>query len=444
LASENESLRRVDALYPHPSSSSRQIKAQLQFLEQSQKFGGDGPRSIPRLYDDLTKSTLEPIPANYKRRDGYNPPYFVADELHEHPNANLVDKLRTGMGARREPLGVAITTAGASTSSYCYKERQRAIRIVEGRAEDETRFAFVCGRDPKLKWWSEKALRQANPSLGVTVKLDFIAAEIKAARENPADENSVRRMYLCDWVSQESRWLQLEQWDRAPALTTNMRAGLEGQDCFLGLDLSITRDFSALCALFPREDGTSAALFWIWATERELARLEEKAGIPFGPWTRDGFLRQCEGTEIDYQDVRRVIAEVADTYNVRSMGYDRYQASDLAQQVERELGIECVRVGQSMDQLAEPTAEVEAMVKAKRLRHGDHPVVRWMVDNAAVVTDAHGNRRVVKPKDDAGNVDLDRKVDAVIALVIAVRVRLGAELHFSNEGGPRVLKGIRL
>lgn len=403
------------------------------------KFGGDGPRSIPRLFDDATKCSLEPIPANYKRRDGYNPTFVVADELHEHPNSHLVDKLRTGMGARREPLCVAITTAGASTSSYCYRERQRAIRIAEGKAEDETRFAFICGRDAKLRWWSEAALRQANPSLGVTVKLDFLQAEMRAARQNPADENSVRRMYLCDWVKQEARWLALERWDHCPKLTGELQVSLAGMDCFLGLDLSISRDFSSLCAVVPLEDGRTAARWWVWATEKELQRLEEKAGVPFGPWVRAGLVTVCDGTEIDYQVIKRTIGELGDLYRVRSLGYDRYMATDLAQQVERELGIECVAVAQTMAQLAEPTAEVEAMVNAGRLVHDGNQVVRWSVDNASTVADSHGNRRVVKPKaEDGKTVDLDRKVDPVIALVLAVRVRLGVEVAFGG-GGTTVL-----
>lgn len=407
-----------------------------------EKFGGEGPRSIPRLFDDSTKCSLEPIPANYKRRDGYNPTFYVADELHEHPNANLVDKLRSGMGARREPLGVAITTAGSSTSSYCFTERRRGLRIVEGKAEDETRFIFICGRDPKLKWWNESALRQANPSLGVTVKLEFLQAEVRAARQNPADENTVRRMYLCDWVKQESRWLQVEQWDRCATLTAPLFESLKGADCLLGLDLSITRDFSALCALWPLEDGRTVAKWWIWATEKELTRLEEKAGIPFGPWIRDGQIAQCDGTEIDYQAVKKQIADLADAYRVRSMGYDRYNAHDLAQQVERELGVECVAVGQTMDQLAEPTAEVEAMVLAKRLVHDGNKVVGWTVDNAATVTDSHGNKRIVKPKvEGEKKIDPDRKVDPLVALVIAARVRLGVEVYF-GESGPQLITGL--
>jgi len=344
------------------------------------------------------------------------------------------------MGARREPLGVAITTAGWDRSSYCYRERQRHQKILEGKIEDEARFAFIAHRDPKLKWWSKRAIQQANPSLGVTIRPEWILAELAAARHDPVEENTVRRMYLCDWVTQLTRWLPVEWWEKCQPLTKELLATLEGRPCFGGLDLSSARDMTAFILLFPLDDGTYAVRAWFWVPEEAARKRETENLQTYTAWMRDGYLTQCEGNTIDYAAVKRTIGEQAEKYRILTVGFDPWHAAELAQELELEFGLEVVAVTQGMAQMAEPTSKLKDLVKARSLRHGDNPVLAWMVENAAAATDKHGNQRLVKPKTETGQVDEVRKIDGLVAAAMALKVSLAQPLP-TGDGGGRLIDG---
>lgn len=60
-----------------------------------------------------------------------------------------------------------------------------------------------------------------------------------------------------------------------------------------------------------------------------------------------------------------------------------------------------------------PTKNLEALLLSKRLRHGGHPVLRWMADNVAVKQDPAGN---LKP-DKAKSSD---RIDGIVALIMAL------------------------
>ena len=88
---------------------------------------------------------------------------------------------------------------------------------------------------------------KANPSLGVSVKLDDLRRKAHKAKETPAAQNAFRRLHLCEWTQQEERWLDIEVWD---ACTFSVDPEeLTGRRCFAGLDLSSTTDLSALVLL---------------------------------------------------------------------------------------------------------------------------------------------------------------------------------------------------
>ncbi len=381
-----------------------------------ESFGGIGPRAIPRLYDHATGSKFEPLPANAKKLDSLNPSFFVADELHEHPDSSVVDKLRTGQGARLEPLQFAISTAGDDTSSYCYAVRDRGVAILKGRIEDERAFYAIYHRDEKDKWWSRKAVEKSNPNLGVSVQWSFLEDELKRARTDPREENIARRMYLSDWVQQKTRVIPMERWDKCsghPILES-----LKGRTCYGGLDLSRTRDMTAFALVFPPEpddpDGLWTVLVWFWVPE-EAARTREKRNITnYELWHKLGHLIYTDGDTIDFQALKRKIVELTTEYDVRAIGYDPWGATQLAQELETEEGITMLKVRQNLEHMAEPSGLFLDLVKTAKLRHGGQPVLRWMAENAEAKTNSEGAWKFVKSN------DREKKVDGIIAVVEAI------------------------
>ena len=69
------------------------------------------------IYNPKTGSVYRALSAEAFSKEGLSPTFVAFDELHAQPNRELFDVMSLGMGAREEPMLVAITTAGVRTDS---------------------------------------------------------------------------------------------------------------------------------------------------------------------------------------------------------------------------------------------------------------------------------------------------------------------------------------
>ena len=98
-------------------------------------------------------------------------------------------------------------------------------------------------------WTSPAVWARANPSLGLTVKRDYLEQECRRARDMPSYENTFKRLHLNMWTEAETRWLSMEQWDVGAARSIVRRSA--GGRASWAWTSSSTKDLSALVALFP-------------------------------------------------------------------------------------------------------------------------------------------------------------------------------------------------
>jgi phage terminase large subunit-like protein len=201
--------------------------------------------------------------------DGLNPHGNIVDELHAHKDRGVWDVLDTAMGARRQPLTLAITTAGTyDPESIGWQMHDYAVKVLEGVIEDDAFFAFIAAADEGDDYFSEAAQQKANPNWGVSVKPDYLAKQAQKAQRQPSFTNEYLRLHLNVWTQQVTRWLSLEQWnacdpaaagaDAPRSSRSRARSALEGRLCFGGLDLSTKLDLAALVLAFPGTRATSS------------------------------------------------------------------------------------------------------------------------------------------------------------------------------------------
>ena len=165
------------------------------------------------IVDAKTRSVYRVLSADAFTKHGLNVHGVIFDELHAQPNRDLWDVLKTGTGARRQPMFMQITTAGYDRNSICWEQHEYATKVLDGVIEDPEFFAYIAAADVDDDWLDEAIWRKANPSLGVTVKLDYLQAEARRAEQTPAYQNTFRRLHLNQWTQQETRWLSLEAWN---------------------------------------------------------------------------------------------------------------------------------------------------------------------------------------------------------------------------------------
>lgn len=358
-------------------------------------------------------SVYRVLSADAFTKHGLNPHGIVFDELHAQPNRDLWDVLKTGTGARRQPLMVAITTAGYDRNSVCWEQHEYAQKVLQGLVDDPTYFAYIAAATPEDDWQAEATWRKANPGYGVTVKPDYLANEARLAAETPAYQNTFRRLHLNQWTEQETRWLDVAKWDACGQAPIDEDA-LEGRPCYAGLDLASTTDIAALVLVFPDDDDPAnydVLPFFFIPGDNILERVRRDR-VPYDVWVRQGLVTATEGNVIDYRAILVQLDELAQRYDIQELGFDRWGATKLVQDIQ-EQGLEVVPIGQGFASMSAPTKELLNLVLAHRLRHGGHPVLRWMAGNMVVKQDPAGN---IKP--DKGKST--EKIDGMVALIMGL------------------------
>jgi phage terminase large subunit-like protein len=225
----------------------------------------------------------------------------------------------------------------------------------------------------------------------------------------PSKQNIVQRLNFCIWTEQAVRWMPMDKWD-ACAGSVNA-AMLAKAPCFAGLDLASTSDLAALVLVFPQDVGYKVLPFF-WVPEETVNRRSEKERIPYDLWVRQGLIKATEGAVIDYEVIRRDINQLADKYAIQEIDFDPWNATHLRQDLERD-GFICPEIRQGFQTLSAPTKELERLVLANELQHGNNPVLRWNASNVTIKTDPAGN---IKP-DKETSTD---KIDGIVALITAL------------------------
>ena len=374
--------------------------------------------SQKRIIYKPTNSFYQVLSAEAYSKHGFNIHGVVFDELHTQPNRKLFDVMTKGSGdARMQPLYFLITTAGTDTHSICYETHQKAKDILEGRKIDPTFYPVIYGADESEDWTDPKVWKKANPSLGITVGIDKVRAACESARQNPGEENAFRQLRLNQWVKQAVRWMPMEKWD-ACAFAVN-EDDLEGRVCYGGLDLSSTTDITAFVLVFPPtdEDDRYVVLPYFWIPEDSMDLRVRRDHVPYEVWERQGYLMSTEGNVIHYGYIEKFIERLGEKFNIREIAFDRWGAIQMVQNLEG-MGFTVVPFGQGFKDMSPPTKELMKLVLEKRIAHGGHPVLRWMMDNIYIRTDPAGN---IKADKERSTEKIDGAVATIMALDRAIR-----------------------
>ncbi len=364
-----------------------------------------------------TSSVYRVLSADVKKQHGLNAHGVVFDELHTQPNRDLWDVLTTATGSRRQPLVVAITTAGYDKDSICWEQHEHARQVLAGIIPDDEFFAYIRAADEKDDWTDPKVWRKANPGLGVTVKEDYLAAECKRAQLTPAYLNTFLRLHLNRWTQQAIRWLPMDGgWNDCDAEVDVV----SGQTCYGGLDLASSIDLAAFLLDFPHEPDEPELhqfLPFFWIPEENLMERVRRDRVPYDLWQRMGLLRVTKGNAIDYATIGADIVKLGESFNIKEIAFDRWGAIQMSQQLE-EAGFTVVAFGQGFLSMSSPTKELLRLTLDRKIAHGGHPILRWMADNLMVVQDAAGN---VKPDKKRSREKIDGIVAGIMALDRAQR-----------------------
>lgn len=370
---------------------------------------------VKRIINPSANGFYTPLPNKPAAVDGINAHALVFDEIHRQTSRELYDVLEYAGSARSQPLEIIITTAGDDRESIGYELHERAQKILGGSIIDIETFVMIAAADPSDDAGDPTTWAKANPSLGHTIDHDTLASDYERAKDSPARLQNFKRLRLNMWVSQASKWLDIDRWLTCPQTAPDEH--LAGREAYGGLDLSTSVDLTAFVIQLPSEDINGRRVHdvrsWFWLPEANIVELERLAGVPYRAWADAGLIELTPGDVIDYAYVRRRINEIAAEYDLREIAYDPSGATQLAIELQED-GLQLFQFWQRPTMLNPVLRYLESCVMDGRLRHGDHPILNWMAGNVEVVENSDGLIKPTKPKNSG------RKIDGIAALAMAM------------------------
>ena len=364
------------------------------------------------ISDGFDTNKMKSLASDSNNLDGLKPKLGVVDEYHAHKTDELLNVVESGMGATKDPLLYIITTAGFNKNLPCYTERKYCIDVLSNRIKDDRYFGIIYTIDENDDWKNPKSWAKANPNLNVSVNLDYLEAKLIAALNDGSKEINFKTKYLNVWTDTATTWIPDDKW---VASGKPFDASiLEGRECFGGMDLSKSQDFSSLVLNFPPLPGESdfKQLYFFWIPEEVAKERHKRNYHNYVNWEKMGLIKFTDGNVIDHQLIRKDINELASKYKIQFINYDAVFATTLVTELtEDDIKLHAFRQG--FMSMAAPTAELERLVISGELNHGGNEVIRWMASNVLILRDASGNMKVDKSKP-------ENKVDGIVSNIMAI------------------------
>lgn len=338
-----------------------------------------------------TRASYKVLSADVPNKHGLNASGYVVDEVHAHPNRELIDVMATSTGSREQPLGFLITTAGVrpgpGENSIGWEKHHYTEQVASGIVSDPSFLGVIYAAEPEDDWTSEETWAKANPGLDVTVSREYLRRECQKAQAIPAYENTFRRLHLNTWTAQSVRWISLDTWDRSAGMVDPEK--LEGRECYAGIHLASTKHAGSLVLLFVAPDGSYDVLPYFFIPEAAVKN-SDLENASWAEWAKQGFVEITRGNVTDYDAIHSRLSELAKTFQIEEVGFNPQNAIQFTNDLE-DSGLDLRPAVPTFGTLNAATKELERAVLDGKLRHGGNPVLRYMADAAAVELNAEGN-----------------------------------------------------
>lgn len=371
-----------------------------------------------RIHDAVTKSKIQVFAADDSKLDGFDASVYVLDEYHAAKNSRLHDVLDSSQGSRAQPLGIIITTAGYDKLSPCYAYREMCIDVLAGLKRDDTLAAFIYELDDGDDWHDASVWCKANPNLGVTVGVDFIAAKVNECTNQPSAEVGVRTKVLNQWCDADEVWIPDHY---IVSSTAELPEWVTELPCYCGIDLSTTTDLSALGAMWVDEPNQRYYFSVKYYLPQESLN-ENRFKVLYGEWHRKGLLTLTPGNVVDYDYILNDLMELHHSTRVLSVAYDAYNATQFVINATNR-GLPMLPFSQALGNFNKPTKEMERLMMSGMAVVDNNEINRHCFRNVVLARDHNGN---IKPSKQF----VEKKIDGVIVMLEAIGAYM-ADPHYS-------------
>lgn len=361
------------------------------------------------LYSRELNAKFRPLSSDANNLDGLNVHCALIDEIHAHKTREVYDVIETATGARTQPLIFVISTAGFILDGIATELWKYGEEILEGIRTDDTFFAALYTMDTGDDFTVPGNWLKANPCLGVSKKYEDMERLCNKAQAMVSARGNYLTKHCNIFVNSSDAWLDIQEVQKCKAdinLTDYM-----GRECYIGLDLAQKLDLTAMSLIFPRDDGGIDVFFRHYLPEDALLSTSDRQRLLYQKWSQDDYLELTEGIATDYRVIKDDLRQFCEQFDVQSIGYDPYSATQLSFELSDE-GLPMVSVPQNIKNLSEPSKEFEQLIMTQNIRYSGDSVFEYCCANAHIYVDANENIKPIKE-----NKMSNQKIDSVVACI---------------------------
>ena len=357
----------------------------------------------------LTGSLLEVRPMSIDKLQGLRCKVASVDEwLSGDIREDVIGAIEQGASKNDDYLIIATSSEGTVRNGSGDTVKMELMEILKGDYINPHVSIWWYKLDSVDEVSNPEIWLKANPNLGKTVTYETYQLDVDRAEKAPATRNDILAKRFGIPMEGYTYYFTYEE-----TLPHRKRDYWE-MPCSLGADLSQGDDFCAFTFLFPLSNGSFGIKTRNYITEVTLMKLPMAMRMKYDEFMKEGSLIVMSGTVLDmmdvYDDLDSHIAERG--YDVRSFGFDPYNAREFVERWEREngpFGIEKVIQGAKTESV--PLGELKKLSEERMLLF-DEELMTFAMGNCVTLEDTNGNRKLLKKR-------YEQKIDAVAAMMDA-------------------------
>ena len=357
----------------------------------------------------LTGSLLEIRPMSIDKLQGLNSRINTVDEwLSGDIREDVIGALEQGASKNDDYLIVAISSEGTVRNGSGDDIKMELMDILKGDYINPHVSIWYYKLDNVEEVSNPEMWLKANPNLGKTVTYETYQLDVERAEKAPAARNDILAKRFGIPMEGYTYYFTYEE------TLPHRKRDFWGMPCSLGADLSQGDDFCAFTFMFPLSNGAFGIKTRNYISSTTLMKLPASMRIKYDSFMKEGSLIVLEGAVLDmdqvYDDLDAHI--IACEYDVRSFGFDPYNAKSFVARWETDngpFGIEKVIQGARTESV--PLGELKKLSE-ERLLLFDEELMEFAMGNCITLEDTNGNRKLLKKR-------YDQKIDAVAAMMDA-------------------------
>jgi len=357
----------------------------------------------------LTGSLLEIRPMSIDKLQGLRPKISTVDEwLSGDIREDVVSAIEQGASKEEDWLIIATSSEGTVRNSAGDTIKMELMDILKGEYPAPHVGIWYYRQDDISEVNRPELWIKSNPNVGLTITYETLQLDVERAEKAPATRNDILAKRFGIPMEGYTYFFTYEE------TLPHRHQDFWGLPCALGADLSQGDDFCSFTFLFPLRGETFGVKTRNYISEYTLTKLPTAARNKYEEFIKEGSLHVMEGTVLDleiiYDDLDQYILD--SEYDVRSFGYDPYNAKGFVERWVREnteFGVTKVIQGAKTESV--PLGELKKLAEDRRLIF-DEELMSFTMGNCITLEDTNGNRKLYKAR-------REDKIDAVAAMMDA-------------------------